>query len=212
MQKGLFITFEGIDGAGKSTQINFLKEHLEKNGKTVIITREPGGTAIGTKIRNILLDKENSQMCSLTELLLYYADRAQHINEKILPALENGTCVICDRYFDSSYAYQLAGRGLDLSVLDILNDLVVSNNAMPDITFLLDLTTQTSEERMAHRGEESDRLESEGISFKERVRQGFLHQAELFPDRIRIINAQQSPESIFIDILSELTRLESKKS
>lgn len=203
MKKGLFITFEGIDGAGKSTQINMLRDYLEKKGMSVVITREPGGTDIGNKIRTILLDKENTALSATAELLLYYADRAQHINECIVPALESGKYVICDRYYDSSYAYQRAGRGIDISVLDKLNSIVVKD-AKPDITFLLDISLASSESRITSRGEARDRLEAEGNTFKQNVREGFLEQARLCPDRIRTINAMQSPDKIFEDILHEL--------
>ncbi len=206
MEKGLFITFEGIDGSGKSTQINMLKKHLESLGKKVIVTREPGGTDIGTKIRSILLDKNNTAMCSLAELMLYYADRAQHVNEKIIPALNQGIYVISDRYFDSSYAYQRAGRGLDISVLDTLNSLVCKE-AMPDITFLLDIPLDSSEKRISSRGEERDRLELESMAFKAAVREGFLKQAELSKGRIQIINALETPEEMFGNILCCLNNI-----
>lgn len=204
MKKGIFISFEGIDGAGKSTQIELLKKHLENNGHSVIVTREPGGSDICNKIRDILLDKGNVALCSMAELMLYYADRAQHINEVILPNINNGTCIICDRYYDSSYAYQLAGRKIDESVLDAVNSIVVGN-VEPDITFLLDLPLAISEQRVSGRGE-SDRLELEGIDFKRRVRDGFIMQAEKYPDRICIIDATQSPDKMFDDILSEMER------
>lgn len=199
MKKGLFISFEGIDGAGKSTQIDMLKKHLENNGFNVLVTREPGGSDICNKIRDILLDKNNTELCSMAELLLYYADRAQHINEIILPNINNGTCVICDRYYDSSYAYQLAGRKIDEAVLDIINGLVVGE-VHPDITFLLDLPLDVSEQRVSGRGE-CDRLELENTDFKQRVRNGFLSQAKKHPDRICIVNAMLSPDKIFEQIL-----------
>lgn len=199
MKKGLFISFEGIDGAGKSTQIAMLKKHLENNGFNVIVTREPGGSDICNKIRDILLDKNNTELCSMAELLLYYADRAQHINEVILPNINNGTCVICDRYYDSSYAYQLAGRKIDEAVLDTVNNLVVGE-IHPDITFLLDLPLNVSEQRVSGRGE-SDRLELENTDFKQRVRDGFLLQAKKYPDRICIVDATLTPNKIFEQIL-----------
>ncbi len=196
MNKGLFITFEGIDGAGKSTQIAFLKDYLESLGKNVILTREPGGTEIGNKIRGILLDKNNAALCSMAELLLYYADRAQHVSEQILPALEDGVFVICDRFYDSSFAYQKAGRGIDSSILMQLNEMTVKE-AEPDLTFILDLPTKLSDERVRSRGEELDRLELESFTFKENVRQGFLDQAKNYPERITVLNALDSKEAIF---------------
>ncbi len=202
MNKGLFISFEGIDGAGKSTQIDMLKSHLENLGYNVIVTREPGGSELCNKIRDILLDKNNTDLCSMAELLLYYADRAQHINEVILPHINSGGCVICDRYYDSSYAYQLAGRKIDESILDILNNMVVAD-ADPDITFLLDLTLEVSLKRVSGRGE-SDRLELESNAFKQRVRDGFLHQAQKHKNRICVVDAAQTPKAIFEDILAGL--------
>lgn len=207
MKKGLFISFEGIDGAGKSTQINMLKKHLESKGLDVIVTREPGGSTVCNKIRDILLDKNNTELCSMAELLLYYADRSQHINEVILPNINNGTCVICDRYYDSSYAYQLAGRNIAESVLDVINGLVVGD-VNPDITFLLDLPLDVSEQRVSGRGE-YDRLELESIDFKQRVRDGFLLQAKKYPDRICIVDATLTPDKIFEQILE---RTESRKA
>lgn len=200
MKKGLFISFEGIDGAGKSTQIDMLKKHLENNGFNVIVTREPGGSEICNKIRDILLDKNNTGLCPMAELLLYYADRAQHINEVILPNINNGVCVICDRYYDSSYAYQLAGRKIDEAVLDAVNSLVVGK-VDPDITFLLDLPLDVSEQRVSGRGE-CDRLELENTDFKRRVRNGFLSQAKKHSDRICIVDATLSPDKIFDQILA----------
>ena len=207
MKKGIFITFEGIDGAGKSTQRNMLRSYLEKKGKTVVVTREPGGTDIGGKIRALLLDRTNTGMCGMAELLLYYADRAQHINEFILPELNAGKCVICDRYYDSSYAYQLAGRGIDISALDELNDMVVKN-VKPDATFLLDISPDSSESRIVSRGGEKDRMEEEAYSFKCSVRNGFIEQAKLHPERIHVIDAMQSPEKIFDEILLCLDNIE----
>lgn len=202
MKKGIFISFEGIDGAGKSTQIEFLKKHLEKKGHNVTITREPGGSEVCNKIRDILLDKNNTELCAMAELMLYYADRAQHINEVILPCINNGTYIICDRYYDSSYAYQLAGRKIDESVLNAVNSIVVGA-VEPDITFLLDLPLDVSEQRVSGRGE-SDRLELENIEFKSRVRNGFIAQAQKYPDRICIIDATQSPDKMFEDILAAI--------
>lgn len=206
MKKGLFLTFEGIDGAGKSTQIAFLKRYLEENGYQVIVTREPGGTEIGNSIRDVLLDKNNTAMSPMAELLLYYADRAQHINETILPSLKKGICVISDRYYDSSFAYQLAGRKIDDKLLNILNENVVKD-VEPDMTFFLDIPTNLSEERIRQRGDEMDRLELEGLKFKDSVRNGFLAQAEKYPERIRVINALQTRDEIFAEITANVSTL-----
>ena len=143
MKRGLFITFEGIDGAGKTTQIKLLQEYLISKKQPVRLSREPGGTPIGDKIRALILDKSNTDMCPMTELLLYYASRAQHIERVIAPALAQGECVICDRFYDSSYAYQQLGRGIDKKALDALTSMV-AENYRPDITFLLDISPEVS--------------------------------------------------------------------
>lgn len=205
MTRGLFITFEGIDGCGKSTQIELLREFLDSKGIDNIVIREPGGTVVGEKIREILLDKKNSDMTPLAELLLFEAARAQIVSEKISPALEEGTCVICDRFFDSSMAYQGVARGMGTDVVSLLNNVAVAGIA-PDITFFLDITVEESLARRNKRGEESDRIESAGDSFLEKVRQGYLYAAVYDSDRIKTIDASSSIEDIasqIQDIVSE---------
>lgn len=183
--KGTFISFEGIEGSGKSTQAKLLYDFLSKKGADVILTEEPGGTQIGMKIRTVLLDVENTGMFPLTELLLYNASRAQHIHEVITPALKRGAIVITDRFTDSTIAYQGYGRGFDLKVIHSL-DLIATGGLRPDISLLLDLDVKTGLQR--NRGiQKTDRLELEDISFHERVRNGYHMLAHDDPARIRLI-------------------------
>lgn len=185
--KGTFISFEGIEGSGKSTQVQLLYEFLQKNGADVVRTEEPGGTQIGEQIRTILLDVEHRGMSPLTELLLYNASRAQHVQEVILPALNRGAIVITDRFTDSTVVYQGYGRGLDLQMIDSL-DLIATGRLRPDITLLLDLDVKTGLQR--NRGiQKTDRLELEAISFHERVRYGYRVLAAENPARITLIPA-----------------------
>ena len=167
----LFITFEGIEGSGKSTQVNLLKEALESDGHEVFVTREPGGPAISEKIREILLDPENKEMTSETELLLYLASRNQHTSQWILPALQKGQFVICDRYFDSTLAYQGVARKLEISMIQKINNFA-TYGLKPDITFILDIPLDMSKERQ--KGKELDRIESENKDFHKAVKQAFL--------------------------------------
>lgn len=198
MDRGLFITFEGIDGCGKSTQIGLLTAYLEDIGRPCLLVREPGGTVIGEKIRSILLDKENNEMSPAAELLLFEAARAQIVEEKIRPAIEAGTTVICDRFYDSTYAYQGVARSLGEDLVVTLNDIATSGLA-PDITFLLDLSVEDAYARRKGRGEADDRMELLGLEFQRSVRNGYLKAAETF-DRIRVIDAAGTPEEIFGDI------------
>ncbi len=184
--KGLFITFEGVEGCGKSTQLTLLQEYLEGEGHRVITTREPGGTPIAESIREILLDPANTAMGSTTELLLYEAARAQHVHEKIAPALAEGTIVLCDRFADSTTAYQGAGRGIGREVLHDLHHMA-TGGVWPDLTLLIDLDVTIGLERARHRGRK-DRLEREAIEFHQRVRDGFLALAAAEPERITIID------------------------
>lgn len=171
--KGLFVTFEGIDGSGKSTQVTSLRSSLEDKGIQVIVIREPGGTRIGEKIRSILLDKANTGMSSRTELMLYEAARSQIVDEVILPSLKEGKVVICDRFFDSTIAYQGYARGVDLESINLLNQFA-AGGLQPDLTFLLDLPVKAALDRMHIRVGEKDRLELEGYEFMENVRSGYL--------------------------------------
>lgn len=186
MKKNWFITFEGIEGSGKSTQIELFRDFLEKKGYSTIVTREPGGTLIGDQIRNILLNPDNRKMEPITEAYLYAASRIQLIREIILPALEEGQFVLCDRYVDSSYAYQGYGRELSLDEIMSINKYAIEK-ALPDLTFLLYLPTEDGLRRAT--ALEADRIEREAIEFHQKVQNGFLELAEKFPERIKIVEA-----------------------
>jgi len=197
--KGTFISFEGIEGTGKSTQAKLLYTYLRGKGADVILTEEPGGTQISVKIREVLLSVEHREMSPLTELLLYNASRAQHMQEVITPALDRGAIVITDRFTDSTLAYQGYGRGLDLQLIDSI-DLIATGRLRPDITLLLDLDVQTGLGR--NRGiNKTDRLELEDVAFHERVRNGYLLLAALDPARIKLIHASKSIEEIHREII-----------
>lgn len=197
MSKGLFITFEGIDGCGKSTQLSLVKEEFVKEGVEFIEVREPGGTAVGEKIRTILLDKKNDSMTRMAELLLFEAARAQITEEVIVPALQRGVTVICDRFYDSTSAYQGYANKMGRDLTDFLN-LKATNDTSPDITFLLDIDPMTAYERRSGRGEE-DRIELLGLSYQEKVREGYLELAKS-EERIMVIDASAAPDVIYKEI------------
>ena len=201
--KGLFITFEGIDGCGKSTQCELLKNYLSDNGKDFIFVREPGGTVIGERIREILLDKKNTQMTPRTELLLFEAARAQITDEVIKPALDEGRIVICDRFFDSSSAYQGMARGMGMDFVSSLN-MAATGGLKPDVTFFFDITAEEALARRGKRGEASDRIELAGMKFQEDVRRGYLELAENSDGRIVTIDASKSVEDIFEEVKGAL--------
>lgn len=203
MKQGLFITMEGPDGAGKSTQIEAIRRFLEEKGERVIVTREPGGTQISEKIRALLLDRENAEMDPMAEALLYAASRAQLVAQIIKPALEDGTHVICDRFVDSSIAYQGFGRGLGDSVA-VINAYAV-NNCMPDVTFLMKLNPEIGKSRI--KSSDQDRIEMEKIDFHNRVFAGYEALETEYPDRIVGIDASRNIEEISDDIISHVERL-----
>ena len=186
-KRGVFISFEGIDGSGKSTQILHLKSMLEGKGFSVIFVREPGGTLVSERIRPILLDKGSAGMKPEAELLLFEAARAQIVREVIEPALFRGEIVICDRFFDSTVAYQGYARGIDLDTIHKLNDFA-TGGLEPDITFLLDLPVEDAVKRQGKRGEK-DRMELEGVAFMQKVRDGFLTHASS-KDRMVVLDAR----------------------
>ena len=194
--KGIFITFEGIDGCGKSTQCEMLKEYLKENNKDFIFVREPGGTVIGERIREILLDKKNSQMTARTELLLFEAARAQITDEVIKPALEEGKIVLCDRFFDSSSAYQGMARGMGMDFVAGLN-MAATGGLKPDVTFFFDISAEEALERRGKRGEASDRIELAGLKFQEDVRRGYLELAKSSEGRVITIDASRGIDEIF---------------
>ena len=192
MREGYFISFEGGDGSGKSTQIQILREFLEERGYDVILTREPGGTPISEKIRSIILDKANSEMDDMKEALLYAAARAQLVSQIIRPALEEGKVVICDRFVDSSMAYQAYARGLGDSVKTI-NAFAVGD-CMPDLTILLKVNPQVGSSRIGNR--ERDRIELASSDFHKKVYEGYLQLEKLYPERIVGIDAADTIENI----------------
>ncbi len=200
-----FITFEGCDGTGKSTQLRLLADYLGARGKSCVLTREPGGTPLGQHIRQVLLEVGDQPIGSPTELFLYLADRAQHVQEIIIPALEQEKIVLCDRHTDSTMAYQGYGRGIDLELLRRLNEMA-SQGVRPDLTFLLDCPVSIGLSRTAGRQARAagvnaeDRFEKEKLDFHEKVRQGFLNLARAEPGRISIIGAAASVQEVFAAI------------
>lgn len=197
----MFITFEGIEGCGKTTQIKRLAERLEnESGISLVRTFEPGGTEIGSRIREILLDSRNENLSHTAELMLYAADRAQHIEEVILPALEKGEWVICDRFFDATVSYQGTARGMDMELIHILNDRVMKG-VKPDLTLLLDCPVETGLSRALERNkvlsmEGQDRFEREKLDFHEKVRRGYLELAEKYNERFVIIDAALTQDEV----------------
>ncbi len=198
MNKGRFITLEGGEGVGKSSNMAFIVDLLTEAGVDFIQTREPGGTPLAEEIRQLLLTPRDEHMDELSELLLVFAARAQHLARTIRPALAAGTWVLCDRFTDATVAYQGAGRGLSLSAIAQLRALV-HRDLQPDMTLLLDAPVEIGMSRARERGE-LDRFEQEQISFFERVRQGYIDQAQADPDRYRIIDASQSLSDVQADI------------
>ena len=202
MKKGLFITFEGGDGCGKTTQIELLDKYLQIKGFKTLITREPGAKGLGTKLRDILLNYEGdvSPRC---ESFLFLADRAQNVDCIIKPAIEKGVIVICDRHADSTVAYQGYGRGVDLNEINRLNN-IATNGLKPDLTLVLDVDVETSMQRV---GKDKDRMESAGKDFFERVRQGFLEIAQKEPKRVKVISSSDTIENIHKQITELVDKL-----
>lgn len=202
-KKGLFITFEGTDGSGKSTQIKLLRSWLNEHGINALLTREPGGTVISEKIRNIILDKANSEMSYMTEALLYAASRAQHVDQVIRPALSEGKTVISDRFVDSSIVYQGYGRGLGESV-EVINKYAMGN-CVPDVTFLLKLDPSKAIERAS--GGKPDRIESEKLSYHQAVYDAYLELEKKYPERIFGIDATGTIDEIHEEITDRIHEL-----
>ena len=203
MSEGCFITFEGIEGVGKSTQCLQAVDWLKSLGHTVVHTREPGGTEIEEIIRSIFIANHAEPMDAMTELLLVFAARAQHLAQKIQPALAAGHWVVCDRFTDASFAYQGARDTLPSNAVEQLEQLV-HRHLQPDITFLLDMPVEAGMARVRSRGEQSDRIEDESLAFFQAVRQGYLRRADQYPDRIRVVDASGSIDTVFARIQQSL--------
>jgi dTMP kinase len=201
-KKGYFITFEGIDGCGKTTQLNLIQQFLEEKGIKTVTTREPGALEIGSKIREILLHHEGV-VADNCEMFLFLADRSQHVETFIKPALEQGITVLCDRHTDSHLAYQGYGRQKDVKKLTELNK-IATNGLVPDLTFLFDVSVETGHLRA---GKNLDRLELAGKEFFERTRKGYLKLAEEYPERIKVINSEREKENVYIDVKSHIIDL-----
>src|SRR5665647_283288 len=199
--KGKFIVLEGIDGSGKTTQLKLLGDKLKGRGLPVLHTREPGGTRIGDKIREILLNPEYEELVPRAEAFLYAAARAQHVAQVILPALAKGTIVLCDRFLDSSLAYQGFGRGIEVSLLERINE-PATDGLVPDLTIVLDFCTEDGMDRINQSGRRIDRIEREAGAFHQRVRMGYLALAGRSPARYRVINANRPVEQLHRDIMT----------
>lgn len=202
MKQGLFITFEGADGCGKTTQIELLDRYLQNEGFKTLLTREPGAKGLGEKLREILLNYEG-EVSSNCESFLFLADRAQHVDCIIKPALKEGRIVLCDRHTDSTLAYQGFGRGLDLERINFLNN-IVAGGLKPDLTIVFDIDIETSMKRV---GKNKDRMESAGVEFFNRVREGYLEIAKNEPKRVKVINSADSIENIHKKVLELVKNL-----
>lgn len=203
--RGKFISLEGGEGSGKTTAIHFIRQWLDDHKIPYIMTREPGGTPLAEEIRQLVLTPRDESVNDVTELLLVFAARAQHLAEKIQPALDKGTWVISDRFLDSSYVYQGKARGGDIAMLDQLANWVVGDNK-PDATLVLDVPVELGQERVVQR-QHQDRLDKESFAFHQKVRDGFLERAEADPKRVKIVDASQSLESVKSQIEERLAKL-----
>lgn len=200
------IVLDGSNGAGKSTVIKAVKEYIESRQLEVVMTREPGGTPIGEKLRNIILSKEHPEMDDLTELMLFGAGRAQHLAEKIYPALESGKVVLSDRFDSATISFQHFARGIDRELVDKINNLAL-NGFSPTLTIILDLDPRIGLDRVRSRGEGLDRLEDQDLLFLDRARNGYLRQAEEFPNKFYVIDASQSLEKVISEAILAVEQL-----
>ncbi|REE66521.1 dTMP kinase [Paenibacillus taihuensis] len=206
MEKGIFLTIEGGEGAGKTTLINGIVEALQGRGRNVLSTREPGGSPIAELIRGVILDKKNTAMDARTEALLYAAARRQHLVEIVLPALDRGDVVICDRFVDSSLAYQGHARGLGIAEVRSINDFAI-NGVMPNLTIWMDISPEAGLARInSTKDREVNRLDLEELAFHERVREGYRLLMGNEPDRIIRVNAEQTAENVLRDVLDIINR------
>jgi dTMP kinase len=203
---GKFISIEGIEGAGKSTQLAFIQRYLTERGKQVVVTREPGGTELGEQIRTLLLTPTTTGMASDTELLLMFAARAEHVEQVIKPALERGQWVLSDRFVDATFAYQGGGRGIDLQRISTLSDWTLKD-LQTDVTFLFDLSVELGQQRVLSRNEGIDRFEQEKVDFFQRIRERYLQRAQQEPNRIKVIDASKSIVEIELQLIVLLDKL-----
>ncbi|MBN1130237.1 MAG: dTMP kinase [Chitinispirillaceae bacterium] len=211
--RGLFVVFDGIDGCGKSTQLALAAERMKKKRRSVMVTREPGGTAISEKIRSLVLSSGHGEMVDECELLLYAAARAQHVREKIVPALERGAIVLCDRFDVSTYAYQGFGRKVPLSLIEKVNGIAAAG-VRPDITFIFDISVETAFARLSAMDKSRDRLESGGRDFFARVAAGFRSMALQHPEKITLLDATLPVEDLGEQVyrkIMEATEVQSEK-
>ncbi len=212
-----FITFEGIEGSGKSTQVKLLGEYLIGENVPVLLTQEPSGTPIGRKIGDILFNRDHQAMCPETELFLFCAARAQHVREVVWPTLNEGKYVLCDRFSDATFAYQAAGRGLDFDFIKTIND-YCAMQLKPDLTLLFDLPVETGLQRAGRRDAQlndpsaADRFEKEKLDFHNRVRQGYLNRCSAEPGRFRVIDAARSIDEIARDVRSHVMEFINRKN
>jgi dTMP kinase len=205
MKRGLFVTVEGTDGSGKTTQIKLMEAYLIEKGFEVVLIREPGGTRISEEIRSMILDPKNTEMGRITEMLLYASSRAQLVYQIIKPSIESGKIVICDRFVDSSYAYQGFGRGIDFKTIEAINKAAI-DGIEPNITFFFDIDPETAiKRRIETTG--ADRIENEKIDFHIRVYDGYKELALLYSERIKSIDSKKSVEDIGKDVRGHLDRL-----
>ena len=205
------VVFDGSNGAGKTTVINEVEKYISSKGLDIVLTREPGGTNIGEKIRHIILDPTTPEMCDMTELMLFGAGRAQHIQEKIKPALQAGKIVISDRFDAATFSFQHYARDIDLSSIKKINNLAL-NGFKPDMNIILDLDPVEGLNRVMSRGEGLDRLEDEKLDFLIKARNGYLKQAEEQPERFVIIDASQSKSAVLNDVINVIDTLILKHS
>lgn len=206
MNKGFMVVFDGSNGAGKTTVIKSVEKYLTTKGFDVLLTREPGGTPIGEKIRDVILDPSTPEMSFMTELMLFGAGRAQHIKEKIMPALARGKIVISDRFDAATFSFQHFARGIDLDTIIKINDLALDGFA-PNMNIILDLDPDEGLKRVHSRGEGLDRLEDEKADFLIKARNGYLKQAEQSPDKFEVIDASQTKENVLKDVISIIDTL-----
>lgn len=204
--KGYFVTFEGTEGSGKTTVIEKVEQYYINKGYKVIRTREPGGSKIAEDIRNVILDVNNTNMDAITEAMLYAASRRQHLVEKVIPYLEQGYIVLCDRFIDSSLAYQGHARGLGIEKVYQMN-LMATNGLLPDVTIYIDVKPEVGLSRIKSNNREQNRLDLEKITFHEKVYQGYHLVSEMFKDRFKVINGEQERECVLNDTLETLNNI-----